>query len=75
MCLSQKRSHFQGQVTLVVNIFAVRETPGAQLPILNNTPVKFEGHCSSTFGDMRATNLDGYTYGRTDGRTDGRKEG
>ena len=69
MRLSQTLSHFQGQINLVENILAVRETPGAQPHILNNTPIRFEGFCSSTFEDMLATNLDGRTDVRTDVRT------
>ena len=61
MCLSQKLSNFQGQITLVENILADCENPGAKLHILNNTPVKFEGFCLCTFGEMLAKNLDGRT--------------
>ena len=67
MCLLQNLSHFQGQITLVENILAVCETPGAR-HILNNTPVKFESFCFNTFGDMRATNFDECTDVRTDVR-------
>ena len=55
------QSHYQRQITLVENILAVRENTGAQLHILDNAPLTFEGVCFSTFGDMRATNLDGRT--------------
>ena len=66
ICLSQKLSTFQGQISLDENILAtVRETLGAQFYIMNNIPVKFEGFCSSTFADMRAKILDGRTYKRT----------